>query len=54
MGLACDRLEFFPGHRPEDFSGQIRSPDNPALRVVIQPIALPGFTVTLGLNRLLA
>ena len=51
MGLACDHLEFFPGHRPEDFSGQIRPPDDPALRVVIEPVALPGFPVTLGLNR---
>ena len=51
MGLACDHLEFFPGHCPEDFSGQIRPPDDPALRVVIEPVALPGFPVTLGLNR---
>ena len=51
MGLACEHLEFFPGHRPEDFSGQIRPPDNPALRVVIEPVALPGLPVTLGLNR---
>ncbi len=42
------------GEHSHELSGQVRGRDDPAFGVVVQPVALAGFTLVLALDSLLA